>query len=248
MSIFSGSTEITTIYSGSNIVKSVYSGANLVWQYGPQLVDSLATSAAVRAPSIDLTSLDLQENDFVIIGTHAESNNTDRTFSFVTSGWTTNADLFADDSLDTNVAVFSKRMGASPDSSFSFQLDFDVGSKYNTKTVVYVVRGANTTTAIDVSATATGINSGIPNPPAVTTTVNSTLVVVIGGTQGAGTITDFTAPTGMSNLVKSGDTSQQIAFASVLRSDAGSYDPPVFGGGSSSTGSAWASMTIALKP
>ena len=103
---------------------------------------------------VDLTTLtdgiDTQprENDLVIVAT---------TFAYISngnpgivspSGYTEVADLYSDDSLDTNFSVNYKIMTSSPDTSVTCN---NIVSGYSLNAIVYVLRGIDISTPIDVT-------------------------------------------------------------------------------------------------
>lgn len=65
----------------------------------------------------------------------------------------------------------------------------------------------------------------------------------------------LTVPSGMGNFISgfygtaSGTgTTSAVGIAALARPSAGSYDPPVFGGGRGNVDNSWAAFTIALRP
>ncbi len=187
-----------------------------------------------------------REGDYVFVVVCA-SNSADLTFTASTSGYTKVADLYANNTgttSDCNMAVFYKRMGASPDSSVTITSSttaFMIAT-------IYVVRGMNASTPMDTTSTTatTTSNGSVPNPPAITPVTVKAAVLAIGCAAGAGSMTDLTS-SDLSNFY-----SRNTGFAATgmgLRDNwvSGAVDPAAFGGGGANT-RATASVTMALRP
>lgn len=120
------------------------------------------------------------DNDFVIVyfGT---GSNADR--NLVVSGYTELVELYANDDSDTNLVVAYKFMTGTPDTSVTL-----TGGTLNTSDAgavyISVWRNVNTTTPMDVTqTTATGTNTVLADPPAITpVTLGS---VIVSGAAGA---------------------------------------------------------------
>lgn len=170
----------------------------------------------------------------------------------VVSGYTEVAELYSNDTYDTNLVAAYKFMGGTPDTSFTL-----TGGTLSTSdagaVAVQVWRGVNATTPLDVTqTTATGQNSVLCNPPAITP-VTGGAIIVSGGAGGNNVSAD---PTTFSS-------SDLTAFMSTSRSDAtdvtiglgykvwtsGAFDPAQFTfSGTDSTSFSSASVTLALRP
>ena len=108
-----------------------------------------------------------------------------------TAGYTEELDVYVNSTSDTNLAVYYKKMGVSPDADFALSIP---GGPSHTYTVaVQVFRGVDTSVPLDVvSTTATGTTSVLVDPPAATLPASATnCLVLIGGgsTSTAGTQT-----------------------------------------------------------
>ena len=106
------------------------------------------------------------------------------------AGWTEAHDLYANSTSDANLAVYYKKMGSSPDTSF--QLSIPAMSGHSYAVAVQVFRGVDTTSPLDVaSTTATGTTTVLVDPPAATQPVTSVncLVLIGGGAHANGTQT-----------------------------------------------------------
>ena len=119
------------------------------------------------------------ENDLVIVAvTSPKSTDWDMTMN--TSGYTEVADLFADDTVDTNFGVFYKKMSGTPDTTAVCNLDGVTNNGHSAVAVVF--RGVDTTTPMDATATtATGVNTGIADPPSIDWSTAGTITVVAVG-------------------------------------------------------------------
>jgi hypothetical protein len=170
--------------------------------------------------------------------------------NLVVSGYTEVAELFSDDTYETNLAVAYKFMGGTPDTSFV--LSNGTGNSSEAGAVaVQVWRGVNVTTPLDVAATtATGLNSVECNPPAITP-VTSGAVIVSGG---AGAHTGGVGVYSSSNLtsfisVGASDSYDVTIGLGYHRWTSGAFDPAQFTFSlSDSTTFSWAAVTLALRP
>lgn len=195
--------------------------------------------------------------DLVIAAIGGSMNNvlTDQDMYMVTSGYTEICDQFANDAERTNLGVFYKIMGSTPDSVAS-------GSTTDNGLVriitAQVFRGVNQSVPIDVTTvTANGINTGIPNPPSITPTTPGSLIIAVGCEGGYKNATTsallLTAPDGMTLLFSdlAYDTSVRarcgLALATTYWSG-GAYDPPIFNGARDSSYCSWCAATIAIRP
>ena len=211
--------------------------------------------------SHDLTALtggigsSAAEGDLVIVAMVVGGSATlgDVTLAMVTSGYseiTPAGGLYSADTRVTNLAVFAKFMTSSPDTTAV------TGPSQNTAaglaSAVHVWRGVDPTTSLDVAIqTATGIDTVLADPPAITPITAGAVILVIGG--GAHTIGAAAVyTTSLDNLqtASGNDTLDAIVgIASYGAWTSGSYDPAAFGfSGSDSTLNSWCAATIALRP
>lgn len=201
-------------------------------------------------PSVSLTSLtggiDTRPRvGDIVIACATITASTDQNISiFSPSGYTELFDLYANDTYDSQLGVFWKIMTAE-DTAVQIQM----GAAGQNAAAVHVWRSINST-PFYTSNSATILNSGRPDAPAVTTTDPNTLIVVIGSAGGNGDISALTAPTGFSNFVtvRHSSNSAAIGIASNIVAATGSYDPPTFGGGSTNTSNSACAVTLALRP
>lgn len=186
------------------------------------------TGGSASAPS---------ENDIVFVAVAGGGSDTDISIS----GYTEVADLYANSTLDTNLGVFYKVMGSTPDTSV------DIPSLNSVRAVVYVLRGFDLGTPADATATtSTATNTSRPNPAAITTVTNDAWVIILSAGTSTGT---WTAPSGYTNAATRNGTTVSVMVASKLVATAGSENP-----GSWSTTAdnqtfySAASVTFALRP
>jgi hypothetical protein len=139
--------------------------------------------------SIDLTALTggtsstASENDIVVITVHYESASSGIP-TMTTSGYTQIASGSASDTLDSQVAVFYKIMGGTPDTTAVYAASGDVAGA--TSATLMVFSGVDLTTPIDVTATTTSTsNTVIPSFPSITASSSTTGSILIGAAGGA---------------------------------------------------------------
>jgi hypothetical protein len=103
--------------------------------------------------------------------------------NFSTGGYTTVANLFANDTIDAALLVGYKFMSSTPDTSVVFSAS---GTGYTSGEdprcgIVYVFRGVNKTTPMDVAATTdTRIDTVLANPPSITPVTSGALILACG--------------------------------------------------------------------
>ena len=203
-----------------------------------------------RTPTIPLNALtggldtEPSEGDIVIVGiTH--NNSTNQTFTSVTAGFTVAADLYGNDTYDTNFGVYYKVMGATPDLSFVP----NVGIIINTSAVVIVLRGVNAATPLDVSVQSNErSNGGVPLVPEITPVTDGCMIVALCAASGWGTLVDFTAPSEMIDIRNQGGSFNKAGVCRFSQSVASTFTSRSFGGGNSSTANSNACAVFALRP
>lgn len=186
------------------------------------------------------------QNDVVIlavgIGATVNINQT-----VVSAGWTELFDIYISDVQDANLSIFYKVMGAVPD--ISVDIGPTTNISYAGAAIVQVFRNVNTTTPIDVlTTTATGLDTGVPNPPAITP-ITTGAVIVVTGTSASALSLDFTSAelTNFRSIIS--PDSIDTALGSGWKAwTGGAFDPAPFGGGTTSINESWAAGTLALRP
>ncbi len=187
-----------------------------------------------------------REGDYVFVAV-CTSNSADLTFSASTAGYTKVADLYANNTgttADCSMAVFYKRMGASPDSSVTITSS---ATAFLIATV-YVVRGMNASTPMDATATTatTVTNGAVPDPPAITPATARAAVLAVGCAAGSGTMTDLTS-SDLANFDSRNTGFAATGIGLIYGWASGAVNPAAFGGGGASL-RATASVTMALRP
>lgn len=193
--------------------------------------------------------------DFVLVVVAGTMNtvSTDQDLYMVTSGYTEVCDLWSNDASRCNLAIFYKIMGSTPDTVADGSTATDDLVRLIT---AQVWRGVNINSPLDVtSTTATGIDSGSPNPPSITPANMGSLIVAVGCEAGyTGSTTNallLEVPNGMdlkfSELAY--DTSSRPRTGVGIATYpwiSGAYDPGVFLG-REYTYCSWCAATLALR-
>lgn len=115
---------------------------------------------------------------------------------------------------------------------------------------VYVFRGVNTSTPLDVAPT-TNLGTIRPNPPSITPVTPGALIVAAGAVGHFGINDPFSAPADLIGFSSAwAADSYEVTFGIGYKDDwvSGPFDPAQFVNGLSSTGYKTAAMTIALRP
>jgi len=224
----------------------------------------VGTHAATSAQTVNFSNLrdeanaqpTLLEGDLVLVAVNNASTVNRTNAELTPSGYTevSATDLYQNDSNDVNLLVSRKFMGASPDTSVAIPASnaTTAGVGY----AIYVFRGVDPTTPLDVAATTAGANNtGVANGAAITpSTAGAWIAVFAGAAVAAGAV--FTNPSGMSsttNHFRSATittTTNDANIGAALKTDwtSGSFDPAVFGGSTSTNTGSWSAVTVALRP
>ena len=187
-----------------------------------------------------------QDGDIVILAYAVGSGTGTPALSVVTSGYTSVASLFSDDANDTSLIVQRKIMVGTPDTSV--QVSGTGNNNHAGRVAIFVFRGVNGTTPMDVTATtATGINGGRPTPPAITPTTSGAWIYSMGG---SGTQAPALFTSDLPNFITAtaNDVNDIAIGAGAFEWTSGTYTPAQFGGNSTSTNDSWAAVTLALRP
>lgn len=209
---------------------------------------TLTFSSLVNAAGAGYTLV----QDDVVIAAFASSGTVDYAMPTPTGGWTALGEHYANGTIDTNVAVFAKKMGASPDASVTFV--GPGGASNGTIGVAMVLKGADITT-LDVAAVlAAGTATSVPNPGSVTPVTTGAFICVVGA-GAAGTGAAFTNPGDLAtttNHYRSGNHAEtnDIAIFMGFKENwtSGAFDPAAQGGGNVNAANSWAAVTLAIKP
>src|SRR5688572_16782245 len=124
------------------------------------LVGSNKNSAATNAVTIDLSGIAIQRGDVVYVATACSSVDSDITEDSGT--YHELADLFADDSTNSNFSVWRKVQGATPDTTVTITN----GGAQEIVGLAVVLRGVDNTTPedADINTTSNTSGTGTPNP------------------------------------------------------------------------------------
>lgn len=178
-------------------------------------------------------------------------------------GWTTqtfypnpfldngNNFIFADDTYDANIAVGYRRMGATPDTTVTFQSG--TNSANNAGAVyISVWRGVNSTTPLDVTpiVARAQTNTVIVDANAITPTAAGSVIVVCGvGAHIAGTQTYSSSDLTDFRTVGSNDTNDVTIGGGYKDWVGGAFNPAAFTySGTSANTNSCVSVAIALRP
>jgi hypothetical protein len=191
----------------------------------------------------------VSNGDFVV-AVFATGSTADRSLS-ITDGSNAytliGSELYSDDNLDTNLRVAYKFVSGDTATTFGATgFGDDAGAA-----AVYVFRGVNPTTPIDVTTTtATGINSGRPNPPSITPVTPGAFVVAVGASGHNTTYTFTSSLTAFRTVVSPDFYNCTLGIGHVDNWTSGPVDPAQFvlSGGSDSANFSWAALTFALRP
>lgn len=217
---------------------------------GSTSANTVTFTSALRDESNALISA-LVEGDLVVLvwgtGSTADRNPTAPT------GYTERANLYSDNTEDTNLVIWTKFMGATPDTTVDVP---GSGAAADARVAhIYAFRGVDATTPLDVAVTtATGTGTGQPNPPAITPATAGAWIVVAGAS-GAATGANFDAPADLSATTNHWRTgtradTHDATCGTGLKTDwaSGAFDPAAWTGGTTGAGDSWAAATLALRP
>lgn len=207
----------TLSFSGSDSTSWAWAACTIALRPAETLDLRLVGSGfgnSVAGADITLTLPTLLENDLVIVASMVPRN-TDIDVQMTTSGYTEVADLHATDTNHTNLGVFYKKMGATPDTTAVTNGGGDASD--GPSAVFLAFRGVDTATPMDVAATtASGSNNGQANPPSIDYSDPDTIVVVAGARGhaiGASTGTGLTLSKNYMGVTATGNGSRDSSVA-----------------------------------
>lgn len=185
--------------------------------------------------------------DDVVYVAYAFSGASDVNMAMITADYAELADLYVLDTLDTNLGVFRKVQGATPDTEAV--CDSFGGTANAIAGTVTVLIGVDTTTPEDATTTTdTNTSNPTPSPPAIDTTTAGAWVLIAGGS----TEPDVpTAPTNYVNLIEDqGIDSNPINVMLATReiTSPGTETPGVFGDIVGTGSDSSAAATVAVRP
>lgn len=189
-------------------------------------------------------------SDDVVVIAYSCSGITNRDTSIVTAGYTVLTDLYSDDTRDCNLGISWKMMGITPDTSV--QIRGSAANTYGTTATIQVWRNLKYTPAVNKITTATGQNSALAAPPALTPELRNSVIIAVWACTGSDAQVVFTSPTTMENVVKDrgngtiGGQDNSLMMASAIWYG-NSYTPPAGTGVVTSTSDSWASATLSIS-
>lgn len=159
-----------------------------------------------------------QAGDIVVIA-HCWSSTTNRVMAPVTAGYTVHLDRYSDSTYDTNLGLYTKIMGSTPDTSVI--IPNTVSTSDSAAIAIQVWRNVDKDTPLDIPVSvATGTGTLQPTFLAIPLSANQNSVAIL-FSAGAGTFTSAytNGPTGTSNFISNwgNDTNDSvIGMASYL--------------------------------
>lgn len=194
------------------------------------------------------TDTHVQPGDLIILGfCIAITSGTDRSAAMLSPGFTQAAYVLGTDIMFTHLSC-QYRVADKTDCAVI--VPGTAGGSSGQAAIAYVFRGVDQTTPLDVAVTtASGSNTGQPNAPSITPSTSGAVVVAV---HGAGN-TAFAAPlttSDLSNLVQTQGNDTWPGQVAIGWYDwvSGAFNPAALGGGSISTSSSWAAVSMALRP
>lgn len=203
---------------------------------------------------IDLSGIGLQQNDLVVAMLFIQKPEADDNLQPVTSGYTQQVERYEvtpTNSQDLSFGVFTKKMGASPDSSITIQATSASGGNDKWWQVkVSAWRGVHTTTPMDVAAVHNGDDlSGNAVSPAITPVTSGAMVVdMAAACDGNGlNVLDMANPGSYDPFEMSKYGKGVSCMGAKLWPGSGAMGPHTHGGTTGGV-SCWAAAQIALRP
>lgn len=188
-----------------------------------------------------------QTGDIVILAIALGAGTT--TLMSAPSGYTQLARFAASDTNDSVLYVGYQIMGSTPDTTFP--VPSSLSTSNSQMVIVSVWRGVDQTTPIDVStATATGTNSRLADPPAITPVTENAIIIGIGATAYAGTVYSFSAGGSLSSFVSisGSDTYDGALGLGHHEWVSSTFDPTAFSITGTTSSDSWTAVTLTLRP
>ena len=176
--------------------------------------------------------------------------------NILSSGFTEEIRLFADDNCDTYLVVAWKIMGSTPDTEIQLWGSGSSWMNADGSCIVMAFRNVSATAPIETINSVTGINSSAVNPPAITPTTPGAMIIAVGATTlstatWGSQYTNPAAADAFENIIKLNSPGYSFPCPSAMAAkgwEAGPVDPAVWTGTSTDTSCSWAAATLALKP
>lgn len=207
------------------------------------LVDSPVTNTGSGQVVLTLPA-GVQEDDVVYVAASCQQTSPS-TWSEGSGTWQLIDSEYSNDSLDNNLVVYRKVMGASPDTDVT--LDGSAGTSRHSG-VLFVLRGVDTTTPEDATATTTnGVGIGTPDNPSITTVTAGAWVIAFAGSTQPDTVTN--APTNYVNLAWIANGADNATMGATREiASAGPEDPAAWTDITGTGTDSWTAITVAVRP
>lgn len=202
---------------------------------------------------LDVSSLTVVQNDVFLVIYNLPST-ADRNLTAtgnVMGAYEELADLKSNDTRDVNLGVFISPQDDAPDTTITINGETS-GVIWAAR--VIQLRGVDSVNPIDVTTTtATGSNSDLANPPAITPENPGAKIIAIYASVQVGADAAWTAPANVSDFTQfrtnrtSGTDTEPMIGTGFHDWTSGEFDPDAVTGGSASTDYSWAAATVALK-
>lgn len=187
--------------------------------------------------------------DFVLVTVCLAHADDASTADLVTSGYTALTQLNADDTRDTALQVHYKFMGGTPDTDVVIARSGDIENSI--AWTVQVFAGVDTTSPMDVTAVpATGIDTGLADPAAITPSTAGAWIVICAGNNHSGTDTFTWSADFEDTLTAAASDTQDAKVGSAYYTGwtSGAYNPAATTTGGNLTSGSWCAYTLALRP
>jgi hypothetical protein len=188
-----------------------------------------------------------QAGDIVILAMALGANLT--TFPSTPSGYTIITQVSANDTYDSVLNVSYKVMGSTPDTTFP--VPSALSTSNSQMMIVYVWRGADASTPLDVTTqTSSGINGRLAVPPPITPVTENAIIMSIGATAYSGTVYAFSAGGNLTGFVSTSGSDTYDGALGVGYNEwvSGTFTPTAFSITGSTTNDSWTGVSLALKP
>lgn len=213
------------------------------------------TTAALTLPLTGLTggsSSSAQAGDLAVV-VAAQSDNTDFAMAMNTAGFVEDAELWSNDTRQCNMGTWHKILTSTDISTGSVEVKGSNDSQRGETAILHVWRNVDPTTPIDVAVqSATGINSALADPPAITPATAGAVIIICTGSSSDSTPNAFDTPGDRSNFVQEtahgGSNRGGVATVGSVAWTSGAFDPAALTGGESTAFDSWAAVTLAIRP
>lgn len=214
--------------TGSNIVAT---SSQVTHSTSIPYIDYVTSTTYTGGGSMFLSGI--QANDFIMVASVADNNNT--VTITATNAGTITKDQTHSSSYPYHAVHYFHATGTSTEINV-----------YAGNWIAIAFRNVNTTTPLDVTTTKYGTTSSSrPNPPAITTSTDNTMIVAFGFIDDEDGVNTLTAPSGYTQAAYNYDSTYNASVMAIYKAlpSAGTDDPGGFGGDYDST----AAMTFALR-